>query len=436
MDLVLNHVAREHDVGGAGAGGRAGVPRLLPRLPRPRPARRLRARRCPRSSRTSRPATSPGTTTLDGWVWTTFNEWQWDLNWAQPRGAGRVRRHHPVPGQPRRRGAPARRHRVPLEADGHQLPEPARGARDHPGAARAWPGSPRPAVAFKAEAIVGPRDLVQYLGTGRHAGRVSDLAYHNSLMVQVWSMLATGDTVLARHALAALPPTPDHRHLDHLRALPRRHRLGDRRRATPPRSGSTATTHRRFLSDWYAGDFPGLVGRGPGLPAQPRHRRQADQRHRRLAGRADEASRPRRGRGAGPDVPGARDRGRLGRRARDLERRRAGPAQRPAMGREPGHEDDNRWAHRPRLDWSRAAARHDLRTVARPGVLRAGAPGPGPRRAAAAARLRRERGAPGHRRRRARRGPPARQRPLRRPLQRHRRSRRPVPDRTGCARPA
>ena len=43
-----------------------------------------------------------------------------------------------------------------------------------------------PAVAFKAEAIVGPRDLVQYLGSGMHAGRVSDLAYHNSLMVQIW----------------------------------------------------------------------------------------------------------------------------------------------------------------------------------------------------------------------------------------------------------
>ena len=65
-----------------------------------------------------------------------------------------------------------------------------------------------PAVAFKAEAIVGPRDLVQYLGTGSHAGRVSDLAYHNSLMVQVWSMLAAGNTVLARQALDALPATP------------------------------------------------------------------------------------------------------------------------------------------------------------------------------------------------------------------------------------
>ena len=65
-----------------------------------------------------------------------------------------------------------------------------------------------PAVAFKAEAIVGPRELMAYLGTGTHAGRVSDLAYHNSLMVQIWSMLASRNTVLARHALAALPPPP------------------------------------------------------------------------------------------------------------------------------------------------------------------------------------------------------------------------------------
>ena len=46
-----------------------------------------------------------------------------------------------------------------------------------------------PAVAFKAEAIVGPRDLAKYFGQGEHAGRVSDLAYHNSLMVQLLSLI-------------------------------------------------------------------------------------------------------------------------------------------------------------------------------------------------------------------------------------------------------
>jgi amylosucrase len=39
----------------------------------------------------------------------------------------------------------------------------------------------------------------------------------------------------------------------------------------------------------------------------------------------------------------------------------------PAWGQERGHEDDNRWAHRPRLDWDRAADRADLRT--RPGKV-------------------------------------------------------------------
>ena len=34
--------------------------------------------------------------------------------------------------------------------------------------------------------------LVAYLGAGHFTGKVSDLAYHNSLMVQIWSMLADG----------------------------------------------------------------------------------------------------------------------------------------------------------------------------------------------------------------------------------------------------
>ena len=32
----------------------------------------------------------------------------------------------------------------------------------------------------------------------------------------------------------------------------------------------------------------------------------------------------------------------------------------PDWAAEPGHEDDNRWAHRPRMDWPRAELRHDL----------------------------------------------------------------------------
>ncbi len=88
-----------------------------------------------------------------------------------------------------------------------------------------------PAVVFKAEAIVGPDDLVAYLGVGRHLGRVSDLAYQNSLMVQFWSSLATRDTEPAtRVALGEFPAKPPNHGLGHVCPLSRRHRLGDRRR--------------------------------------------------------------------------------------------------------------------------------------------------------------------------------------------------------------
>src|SRR5690606_6263109 len=117
------------------------------------------------------------------------------------------------------------------------------------------------AVAFKAEAIGGPRDLVPYLGVGRHVGRVSDLAYHNSLMVQIWSMLASGETLLARHALTALPATPP---LGTWICYVRCHddigwAIDDRDAAEV---GISGFEHRRFLARWYDGSFAGSWSEG------------------------------------------------------------------------------------------------------------------------------------------------------------------------------
>ena len=55
-----------------------------------------------------------------------------------------------------------------------------------------------PAVAFKAEAIVSPADLVRYLDS-------CDLAYHNSLMVLLWSALASGKVALMTSTLRRMP---------------------------------------------------------------------------------------------------------------------------------------------------------------------------------------------------------------------------------------
>ena len=216
------------------------------------------------------PDFAPGSFTWDddaaGWVWTTFNSWQWDLDWSNPDVALRVRRHHPVPGQPRRRRDPARRHRLHLEAAGHDVPEPARGARHHPGAARGRPDR-RPAVMFKAEAIVAPADLVHYLGRGGHHGKVSDLAYHNSLMVQIWSMLASHDVRLSVHVLRAISEVPS---TTAWVTYVRCHddigwAIDD---ADAAAVGLSGYGHRAFLSDYYSGEFWQSPARGPGVPAQ------------------------------------------------------------------------------------------------------------------------------------------------------------------------
>ena len=269
LDVVLNHVAREHDWA---VRARAGDPTTATTSTSSPTAT------CPTRYERDLPEVfpdfAPGSFTwdddLEGWVWTTFNEWQWDLNWANPavlaEFAGiilwlanlgvEVVRLDAIAFLWKRMGTSCQN-----QPEVHAVTQ----------ALHAVTRIAAPAVAFKAEAIVGPRDLVQYLGTGRHAGRVSDLAYHNSLMVQIWSMLATGNTILARHALRAPARHPRLRHLDHLRAVPRRHRLGGRRlrrlRGGRHRAWTPAVPVRLVRRQ-----LPGLLVRRPGLPGQPGHR--------------------------------------------------------------------------------------------------------------------------------------------------------------------
>ncbi len=63
-----------------------------------------------------------------------------------------------------------------------------------------------PAVIHLEEAIVAPAEMLPYLGRGRHDGKEGNLAYHNSLMVQFWSALATRDTRLMTHVLGTHSP--------------------------------------------------------------------------------------------------------------------------------------------------------------------------------------------------------------------------------------
>jgi amylosucrase len=361
VDLVLNHVAREHAWAVAARGGDAAYRDYF---------HVFGDRSLPDAYEQTLPEVFPdfarGNFThdpdLDAWVWTTFNTWQWDLNWSNPAVLTEfaelilwlanlgveVLRLDAIAFVWKRLGTTCQN-----QPEVHAITQ----------ALHTVTRIAAPAVAFKAEAIVAPRDLVQYLGSGMHAGRVSDLAYHNSLMVQIWSMLAAQNAVLARQALAALPPAPaTGTWITYVRCHDDIGWAVDDSDAYA--AGLTGAEHRRFLSDWYAGDAPGTWAEGLVFQANP-------------------ATGDRRISGTAAALAGLRDQGPPAEVDAAVGRiflahavaagwggvpvvwsgDELGQPNDVAWSEEPGHEQDNRWAHRPRLDWSRAEQRHDRRTI-------------------------------------------------------------------------
>lgn len=266
LDLVLNHVAREHEWAEK---AKAGDPRyrdyffVYP------------DRTIPDQYEATLPeifpAFAPGNftwdDTLDGWVWTTFNEWQWDLNWANPDVFVEFA---DVIGFLANQGADC----IRLDAIAFTWKRMGTNCQNQPEvhaltqALRAAARIMAPSLIFKAEAIVGPQDVVAYLGQGDHAGKVSDLAYHNSLMVQIWSALAARDGRLLATALSRFSPIPvTSAWATYLRCHDDIGWAIDD--ADAGDVGWSGYGHRSFLADFYAGDFPGSFATGMHFQSNP-----------------------------------------------------------------------------------------------------------------------------------------------------------------------
>jgi amylosucrase len=353
LDLVLNHVAREHEWARRARAGEERFRDYFLIFP---------DRQEPDAYEQTLPEVfpdfAPGSFTWDdelaGWVWTTFNDYQWDVRWANPdvlceyadiildlaNHGVEVLRLDAIAFIWKRLGTTCQN-----QPEVHLLTQ----------ALRAVTRIACPAVVFKAEAIVGPQDLLAYLGQGRRHGKVSDLAYHNSLMVQIWSMLATRDAVLGSHALQQLPPPPSSTawvtyvrcHDDIGWAV------SDEDAAAV---GLDGRLHRRFLSDFYSGDFPGSWARG-------------------LVFQENEATGDRRISGALASLAGLQ--------AGDPHAVRRillahaivlgfgglpviwmgdelGLLNDPEWDSVPEHADDNRWVHRPLMPWPTPADTHRI----------------------------------------------------------------------------
>ncbi len=309
------------------------------------------------------PDNAPGNFThypeIGKWVWTTFNEHQWDLNWANPavfleivevmlflanRGVD-VLRLDAVAFMWKRLGT-----RCQSEPEVHMLLQ----------ALRACSRIASAAVLHLEEAIVSPSEMLPYLGRGKHDGKEGNLAYHNSLMVQFWSALATRDTKLMTHVLAT--HFPDRLTNATYATYIRCHddigwAVTDEDAAAVGLSGHG---HRTFLSDFYEGSFPGTFAKGALF-------------------QVNEMTGDKRISGSFASLAGIAQDPELA-----VQRILMGHALIAAFGgipliymgdelalpnddgylSNPDHAHDSRWIHRPRMDWALADARQSGETPA------------------------------------------------------------------------
>lgn len=157
------------------------------------------------------PQTAPGNFTFVpalGWVWTTFNGYQWDLNWSNPdvfveMALTMLRLAN--------RGIEAFR----LDSTAYLWKRLGTDCMNQPEAhailqaLRAVSDIVAPGVLLKAEAIVPARELPPYFGTDESAGRECHLAYHSTLMAALWVALAEQRGDLLADVIANTPTLPN-----------------------------------------------------------------------------------------------------------------------------------------------------------------------------------------------------------------------------------
>lgn len=126
-----------------------------------------------------------------------------------------------------------------------------------------------PGMALLGEAIVAPKEILNYFGTDNYVARECDFAYNATHMALQWDMLATGDTrvmLAAQHELLKKPfgtswitYTRCHDDIG----------LGYDDYMIE-QAGFNPYEHRKFLKEYYSGEYPGSPAKGALFSSNPK----------------------------------------------------------------------------------------------------------------------------------------------------------------------
>lgn len=256
LDFIFNHTSDEHPWAQRALAGEAhyqGYYRIFPDRTLPD--------QYERTLREIFPEQAPGNFSyrpeIDAWVWTTFWSFQWDLNYSNPylfdamlgemlflaNQGVEILRFDAVAFIWKAMGTASEN--LP---QAHQIIQ----------AYNALARIAAPALAFKSEAIVHPREVASYISPEE-----CPLSYNPTLMALLWEALATRDTRLLHHSMVRrfhIPPETTW--INYVRV----HddigwTFADEDAAE---LGIHADDHRQFLNQFYSGRFPG--SHASGLP--------------------------------------------------------------------------------------------------------------------------------------------------------------------------
>lgn len=126
-----------------------------------------------------------------------------------------------------------------------------------------------PGMALLGEAIVAPEEIMKYFGTGRYEGRECHFAYNATQMALQWDALATGDTRVMLQAQPLLLQKPVGatwltytRCHDDIGLGYNDYMIAN--------AGFDPYEHRRFLKDYFSGAYDGSPARGALFGVNPK----------------------------------------------------------------------------------------------------------------------------------------------------------------------
>lgn len=196
------------------------------------------------------------------WVWTTFNSFQWDLNYSNPRVFCSIVSEMLYLANA---GAEVLR----LDALAFIWKELGTTCENRPNAHKLIQAFncclqiAAPAVVFKSEAIVHPDDVVKYIAPDE-----CQLSYNPLLMALVWNSLATRKTRLLNQSLShRFAIHPDCAWVNYARCHDDIGWTFDDGDAAA--MGLNGYDHRLFLNRYYTGEFEGSFATGLGFQFNP-----------------------------------------------------------------------------------------------------------------------------------------------------------------------